>query len=242
MPADTRAGNGAASANWSCLDSFGRESTLIPRSTEQRWVYSRRFVSYLDGRPIPQLSVRACQLADIDCQDPVTVAGPAGAEGWLDLTLPEGFGGYLELSAPRFVPGLWFLGELSPTKGSYEYPISLVDLQTATEFSIAVGTELDPSRGLIFLYVFDCDGVPAADIQFTSDRNDSPWYLVTNIPSFATSVTSAHGVGGFANVQPGVSLLQSQFADGTPLGPPRAVYVRPGWGTVLVIDPSDTSL
>lgn len=64
---------------------------------------------------MPNLVVRACQQADIDCQQPVIEVGPADAQGWLDIPITDGFRGYFQITSPTVLPTALFHSRLLPT-------------------------------------------------------------------------------------------------------------------------------
>jgi hypothetical protein len=228
----------APAADWSCLESLAEESALSPTgSNGRRWTYSRQVVDYVTGQPIPNVRVRACQLLDTTCDNPVAEVASA-ADGWMEVLLTEDFNGYFEFQSATTVPHIVFPTFLSPRSGSNVVPVPLPDPQATVALTASFGIPVDLTLGIVIIYMFNCEGVPAQGLRLSSDREGEPWYTVSGFPTFAAQATSAQGLGGFVNVSPGISVVQVERGDGTPLATPQAVLVRSGWMSTLMWDPS----
>jgi hypothetical protein len=240
FPLGAAASATGAAAAWSCLSSLERQDTLVrPADAERRWVYSTRALSFLTGQVIPGLSVRACREADVNCDQPLTEARVADADGWVDVPVTEGFTGYFEFTAPTIVPAILVYNELQQNSGSLRNPLAMLEVDAVATLSAALGRPQNASLGLFITTVYDCNGLTAEGIELTHDRGGDPWYLVDGLPSFAARSTAQQGVGGFVNVSPGISAVR-MLKDGKPLGTPQSAFIRAGWSTAVVWDPSGT--
>lgn len=106
VPLDARPDATAApSTPWGCVDSLAQPSADYGATTHLRW----RYVTYSSDtcrheQPLPTLAVKACRLADTQCATPA-FQGMTDCDGYIDLDLPVGFVGYLELTPPRPIDG-----------------------------------------------------------------------------------------------------------------------------------------
>jgi hypothetical protein len=225
--------------SWACLASMERRETLIrPADDGQRWVYSVRALNLLSGQVIPELSVRACRATDVNCQDPLGEARLADQDGWVDVPVNEGFTGYFEFTAPTIVPEMIFYSRLLPSNRGLRNPHGMLERDALAALAGALGTTQSPGAGVLAMRLYDCNGSPAEGVEISQDRGGQPWYFVDGLPSRDATATTAQGLGGFANVPPGIAVLSAKLEDGMSLGPGQSVLVRAGWLTTLAFDPS----
>jgi hypothetical protein len=214
----------AAGTDWSCLDAA--PSRAGPATLGAPITYTVRLVDLGTRNPVPGMTVRVCGLTDVDCVMPVADRLLPDADGWLDIPLTEGFAGYLELRSPSTVPTSFYLNEGLRTMT--EYPFVAVTVPTFEGLRAAVGVAGDSSLGAIAVRTFDCQGAPAPGTVLTNNAGGVPFYFANGLPTITRRETDDEGLAGYINSPPGVTLLQSQLADGTVVDR-ASLIVRPGW-------------
>jgi hypothetical protein len=105
----------APDGDWSCVTTEPRQPAEIPDAPTPS-VYGVRAVDLATRQPIAGLIVRACNLTDVECVEPVTPWLNPDAEGWFDIPLTTTFTGYLELIGPETFPYMFFLNEGPPPR------------------------------------------------------------------------------------------------------------------------------
>lgn len=219
-------------ADWSCLNLPRPEAAVVsPRAPQL--LQSLQVLSSATNLVPPNVSVRACAQRDPECLAPLTPATPIDAEGWVDLTLYEGFDGYLEITADTLVPTMLFYADpLDADRSVDTVPVGVVENAVLPSLAQAIGTSQSPELGLVYLRAFDCQGVAAPGVTFSIDRAGSAFYFVGGLPSATASETSAFGLGGFVNVGPGVVVVDAELpALGRSLASAKSLLVRKGWMT-----------
>lgn len=215
--------------NWSCLQAPLPTEGGGPVAGEAaaRVVYTLQFVDLSTGATYPDVRVRACGMADITCLTPVTDFVQVDARGYVDLTLFEGFFGFLEISSPQILPSLLFLtAPLVPRLGP-EFPYALISLDSLPPLLGLLGVSAAPNSGIVASRVFDCDGQLADGVSFTGPG--VPYYFVGGLPTAAASRTDTNGLGGFVNVPSGLAMIDALSPDGRSITGPQSVVIRNGW-------------
>jgi hypothetical protein len=76
-------------------------------------------------------------------------------------------------------------------------------------------------------------------VSFNVDRAARPYYFIGDLPSVTAEATGGSGLGGFANVQPGIAVVGAAVNDtGQALGSSRTLLVRGGWLSGVRIVPA----
>jgi hypothetical protein len=224
---------------WSCLNRTAAPSSVPTFSgTVPRVVFSIQVVDLSTGNIYPDAQVRACGLADINCDDPVTDVLSVDAEGWVDVPLFQNFTGYLEIQSPDLVPYLFYLTEpLAPTS-TIEYPLAVVSLAALGPLAQLVGVDsLQASKGVIATRVFNCTGDTATGASLTTEGDGVPWYFLDGLPTGMGSETGAQGLAGYVNVSPGLAVVEARAPDGTTIAGPQSLVVRAGWLSAVYVKP-----
>src|SRR5262249_11897753 len=137
-------------------------------------------------QPIPNLTVSACGMADVDCASPIQMA-TTDANGGALLTVPlgpTGFEGFFELQGPGVPPSLVFA--YPPITADGPLAIPLLDDATFDLFTGFVGVVPDATRGHLALIAFDCAPAEAQGIEVTASSADGmsdTVYLENGLPS-----------------------------------------------------------
>lgn len=189
----------------------------------------------------PLTGVRAvlCQKLDLQCGTPVLDA-TTNAEGTLQITVPGNFAGYLKVESARFLPAMYFLPAALPADGVLQpFPL-LASGIIADALALALGAELDPSRGHMMLIAEDCMGMAVSGATFSSPQKDAStvqFYVRDLLPATEATETSEVGQGGYLNFPPGPAVLDvKQVATGLRLTT-VSVVMRPGFVSVAYIRP-----
>jgi hypothetical protein len=225
------------SPNWSCLSPTAEPAT-IPVFSEavDRVVYSIQIVDLSTGQIYPDAQVRACGVADINCENPVTDTVDVDDEGWVDLVLFRDFVGFLEVTSTEAVPYLFYLTE-PLTQSVVEYPLAVISLASLGPLVQLVGVPPEPGTGVIAIRTFDCLGGTAAGVSLSTDNEGVPWYFVDGLPTGMGTETAGDGLAGLVNVQPGLAVIDVKAPGGVSVRGPQSVVVRPNWLSAVFVRP-----
>ena len=201
------------SARWACL---GQPAARPPASGGEVAVTMEFYDSVRTDQAVRGIEVRPCARLDVTCTAPLGAAVASDNDGRATVTVPSGFDGYLEMKGPGVVPGLFFFSP-APTAAA-TYRIALVTPESFAGLAQAVGASLDPAQGHAFLFALDCartfgtfaDGV-SYEAEPVGDATRA-FYLRDRLPSTSATTTDPGGVGGFANLPPGVVSLRGRVA------------------------------
>lgn len=223
--------------DWRCVTSASIDAVdaalVTAADSTQRITQAIQFLNIGTGTVPPGALVRACGRADVDCAQPLTSDYPLTADGWVNIPLPVGFNGYLEIRAETILSTMLFLGEPLQRPRPSNYPVALVEKAILPGVSGATGTMQNDSTGLLTIRVFDCQDVSASGVSFSQQQAGVEWYYVDGLPSAEASETSSEGLGGFINTPPGVSIITTTGRAAQPLASSKRVAVRAGWMTGL---------
>lgn len=163
---------------------------------------------------------RVCRKLDVDCADPLLSGLFSGDDGKLSVHIGNGFDGYVELTLPGAMPGLYFF-DPALTKDRDILAIPIVTQDTLVRFAQLAGVDAAPDRSAVFLGAHDCLDEPAAGIRFVStDADDATatFYLIQKIPSASATATDSEGRGGLINLRAGSITVSGQLATGETVG------------------------
>jgi len=227
----------ALSADWGCLEP-GAEPPAIPVSAQSvaQVIYSVQAVDLSTGQIYPDIRMRACGLADINCENPVTDWLTVDSQGWVHLPLFRDFIGFLEVMSPEIVPYVFYLKE-PLTRSLVEYPVAVISLASLGPLIQLVGVEPQPGTGIVVIRSFDCTGKTATGVRLSSEAGGTPWYFVDGLPSSMVASTSSDGLGGLVNVAPGLAVVEVDAPTGVSIGGPQSFVVRPNWMSVAFLRP-----
>jgi hypothetical protein len=222
---------GVVPPDFSCVDTLP-----WPLPSEQSVDFDGLLLELASGEPLAAVSVTACALDDISCENPLDTA-TSGADGRFTVTLPTGqagFDGYLTMEHEDLTPTLFFLWPPVTRPGESETFYVLSDA-TWEFFHGVLGVTLDPERGHMGLQAEDCAHVPAAGVSLaasTADESTVALYI-HGLPTTEVTETDESGFGGFLNLPVGPVTLSGSVA-GEEIGAVD-VFIRAGFL-------SDTSL
>ena len=239
LPAQEMNGlNPASDERWGCLNSNSRTAEApVFSGAAPRVVLSLQIVDLSTGQIYPDAQVRACGLADITCENPVTERLQVDVRGWVDVPLFQGFTGFFEITSPQIVPYLFYLTEPVPAQSVTEYPMAAISLASLLPLIQLVGETYEEGTGLLAARAFDCSGNTASGVSLSTRNEGVPWYLVDGLPTARASMTAADGLGGYLNVSPGLALIDVKAPNGSSIAGPQSMVVRPGWMSVVYIRP-----
>jgi hypothetical protein len=220
---------GGSNGNWDCVDPVMRAAPRpVFSETVDRLVYSIQLVDLSTGQLYPDVRVRACGIADINCENPVTDMLSVDAQGWVDLPLFRNFTGFLEITSSAAVSTLFYLTD--PVEESIvEYPLALVSIASLGPLVELLGVQPEPNTGIVALRVFDCDGSTASGVSLSTDDAGMPWYFVDGLPSSTSRGTGADGLTGLVNVEPGLAEIDLRAPNGLSVDGLQSFVVRPNW-------------
>jgi hypothetical protein len=177
-------------------------------------------VDLISGAPMANVEGRVCRKLDVDCADPLSVGLLSDNDGKLSVRAGNGFDGYVELSLPGAMSGLYFF-DPALTKDRNVLAVPIVTQGTLVRFAQLAGVEAVPDRSAVFLGAHDCLDEPAAGVRFAStDADDATatFYLIQKIPSASATTTDSEGRGGLINLRAGSITLSGQLATGETVG------------------------
>ncbi|MET0413764.1 MAG: hypothetical protein ABW217_20815, partial [Polyangiaceae bacterium] len=192
--------------DWSCVPET--QQPALPANTAQPITYALQIANLITQQPLANATVRACFRGDVECAMPIGPTLTSDATGVVQLTLFEGFNGFLEIRVEGMVPTLAFF----PSAWSSELipfmellPVLLLPVQALPVLASASNVQIDLSAGLVSMYAYDCEGPSAAGVRLAIDSTSAvPYAFVDDLPVVGRDVTSESGIVGFVNVQPGI--------------------------------------
>jgi hypothetical protein len=217
------------SPEWACLTPTVEPATVpVFADTVARVVYSIQVVDLSTGKIYPDAQVRACGVADVNCENPVTETMSVDDKGWVDLPLFRDFTGFLEISSSEAVPYLFYLTE-PLTQSIVEFPLAIISRASLGPLVQLLGVDLLPGTGVIATRAFDCLGGPAPGVTLSSANEGVPWYFVDGLPTSGGEATAPDGLGGLVNVPEGLAVVDLEAPNGVSIRGPQSVVVRPNW-------------
>jgi hypothetical protein len=225
----------ALGADWSCLGT-AQDRAPAPGMLGAPVVYSLRLVDLATQEPVPDVVVDACALTDITCNAPVASRLTPDAEGWVNVPLTSNFTGYLEIESPGTVPYLFHLPD-DGIRTMRDFPLLLIDLESFGALQQALRIQADPTLGAIAMRAFDCQGNPAPGVALQTNSGGVPFYFENGLPNTTRRVTDAAGLAGFIGAVPGVTLLESELANGTTTST-KSLIIRSSWMTSVFMRPA----
>lgn len=256
----------APQTRWSCLSqepglqTYGRDELAAV-------TYVVPIGSVLSPTVMPEgLAIALCQINDVVCSAPLTPAINEALEvppGVLALDIPYGFEGYLMLTAPGYVPTMYyFQGPIIGFDGAAYVvgePILLYDAPTLGDqlYLLLSGVEagLSVDAGFLTVRAIDCLGQVSNGVRVELVGASAPGWVELNglmVLNYDGSLTTdASGIAGFVNqAAPGTMIVEgvapadcgsNDSPDGACSPEQRygrmAVRVRPGAMTITELRP-----
>jgi hypothetical protein len=223
-------------AHWACVGAFSWP-TFDTGDPVALTVHATTFASS-GATAFPDALVKVCGRSDGDCTSPLSQAS-TDADGRLTVTLPAGFNGYLDVTAPDTMESLVYLSwPITMATSTYELQLGPYELYKGLVESDN-GT-VDDTKGALFVYTRDCLGAPAPGVALTIVPLDVAkyFYFVNGSPVDAQTTTTTDAIGGFANVNAGtVTLTANLGVKGKKLALFTA-HVRPATLTYVTLTPT----
>jgi hypothetical protein len=231
---------GSTGANWSCVEGVAPPPPArapVAAGAVPSAIYSLQFVDLSTGALYPDITGRACGIADPDCLNPV--AGPltVDAEGWIDFPLFEGFTGFIEVKSNVILPTLFYVVEPITANMPPEYPLAVVSIDSVVTLTLLTGVQPLPRTGIFAGRTFDCDGYTAPGVALSINIPGSPYYFLGGLPSGVARVTDSMGLGGFSNLTPGLAILDATLPGARSIAGPQTAVIREGWLSVIFFRP-----
>lgn len=219
---------------WSCL---GHVKWPAGTSTSVTVVLNMTDLS--SGAPVAAVSARVCRKLDIACSDPLQSDLVSDSTGRVAILVPQGFDGYVELSAPEAMRGSYFF--YPPLTSDREIPsVPILRAKDLATFAGAAGATLTADRGHVMVRAYNCLGQTAEGVHFSSPEGDSStvsFYMIKGIPSTKQTETDNTGQGGLLNLRVGSVTLTGQLANGDAMGA-LSVFTRAGELTYTAVVPA----
>jgi hypothetical protein len=217
---------------WACLDQPPPNSAnpLVPT------VDLAMQVADTVTNAIPEkLTARACGKRDVYCDTPLAEPVSPSGDGGLHLSVPQGFDGFLEITSPSTIPTMYFVDR--PLMHNTTRSLAIISTLALNGLAMQAGLRLESTLGHVLIYVFDCMGAPASDVQLSNGAGGLPFIFVDGLPNLGQDVTSVQGIGGFVNVTPGYSLLEGRRRSSSQVVGTTNVVVRGGWFSYIDVRP-----
>ena len=200
---------------------------------------AREFVS--DQAP-KGLKASACRVNDIGCADPIASFEDSSGMGMIELDLPLGFDGFLDVRSDETLPALWYFTQ-PITAPRVAKSLGMVAPGTLSLLAAITGYTVEADKGVVVLEAFDCSKTAVGGIHFEESKHAAvPFFIIDSTPSAESTVTvrdekTDNAPGGFLNATPGFTLFTARIGvDGPVLGEFNA-HVRANTVTYLDIYP-----
>jgi hypothetical protein len=222
--------------NYACVGVFPD-----PVPTSEEIDYTFRVVTFLSEGNVPDITVNACALDDVDCETPIDTA-TSDEDGLATVTLPTtdgAFDGYLEIEDDMLLPTLVFFNPPISEAPFGPPNILVLPLETWEGFYDAVAVTPIAERGQLGLQALECPLTPGAGMSFEADTDDiesDAVYIINSIPSLAADATDFSGLAGIFNVPVG-PITVTGTVDGQEIGTATA-FIRAGTLSEVAIYPT----
>lgn len=219
---------------WSCLG-----HVVWPTSGSGTVTATLTTTDLITSQPVPGVPARVCRKLDTTCAEPVLTDLVSDDAGQLSITVPQGFDGYVELSAAGAMRGSYFFNP--PLTSDRQIPaVPILQATELTTFASLAGANLMAERGQLMVGAHSCLGQPTEGVRFSSVEGDDAtvaFYMIKTIPSTKQSETDGSGWGGLLNLLPGSVTLTGQLATGQTIGT-LSVFARAGEVTYTAMVPA----
>lgn len=226
---------------WSCLTQRPASPAVLA-DRNRPLAYRGAWLDIGTRAAPPNLRARACSIADPGCSQPLTPYVAADANGVLQLQLFHGFAGYLEVLSDVTVPTLAFFASTftADTSTVFDEGVNRMLVQPGAFVTLADlnGVEIQPAAGYVGVFSLDCFGNLVEDVELSLDYAGAiRFYFSNNFPSISLQTTTTEGYGGFVNVPGGQATVSATHAPTGELVRTASLFVRPGWGSTIVLSP-----
>jgi hypothetical protein len=204
--------------------------------------YSVRVVDFVSGMPRQDLKIKACRNSDLNCDDPVATFVDSKQTGKVQLELPTGFLGFLEVKSDAVDTLLYVTKPI--VEDTVDRDITVPTLETIDLLASLLEYTWDMDKGLVVLEVLDCSEAPQSGIHFACQAGGDGFYMVNGIPFKSEQMTMYDPMnntaeGGFINVPQGLVQFSAQLGvDGDVMSLGSVdVQIRPSTLTIIELHP-----
>jgi len=183
--------------------------------------YAFKVVEFVSRKPPENLSAIACRSNDVGCGKPWGPVTDADGDGVLELQLPRGFLGFVEVKSAALTALSYLTKPLLVDTVDRDLQVSAHE--TVKLLAMYDNTTFDESKGIVLLEAFDCKGMPVGGVHFTESKGSAtPFYIVNHVPNSDVSESVYDSVnnvadGGFLNVPPGFITFSARYGVEGPL-------------------------
>lgn len=223
---------------WGCIQS-NRQQVPPPEERPETVTYTVSIVDWVTNEAPPGLQIKVCNRIDALCAEPLSTLAPP-PEREISFELPARLEVYLEIVAEGTVPATFYF-DGPVVEDRVGGLIQLLRLTTAVGLAQQfLGTQLDPTTGVLSLRSHDCNGVIASGAVFAIEPNVGlPFTLINGAPSLSVVPTDASGLAGFVNVPEGGFLARGFVADEDREFGLANFSVKPGWFSLVEVRSSN---
>ncbi|MEO8901957.1 MAG: hypothetical protein ABI488_08815 [Polyangiaceae bacterium] len=225
---DSAAGDSAAGDNasgGSVLTPLGCPAVAASPTPTVKLSFSVSYAAAVPTLP-EQFKILACKRLDAECGTPV--GGPVLADNGalIDLEVPTGFQGFLQITNSQTVSVMVFLGAKAQQDTRF-WDQTIPTEGDVTLLGIVTKTQIDPTLGGLIMIARDCERNPIAGVVASNSTGGTGYYFSAMSPDKTLKFTTDEGAAGFVNVPLGTAILGGTF-EGRPLSP-TSVESRAGW-------------
>lgn len=219
---------------WGCVQG-NRPSTPPPEERPESVTYTVSIVDWVTNEAPPGLVVKVCNRIDALCAEPLSTVMPP-PEREISFELPARLEVYLTLEATGTVPATFYF-DGPVVEDRLGGLIQLLRFTTVAGLAQTfLGTQLDPTMGVMSLRSHDCNGAIAEGAVFELEPNSGvPFTLINGAPTRAIVPTDASGLAGFVNVPEGGFLARGFVAAENREFGLANFNVKPGWFSLVEV-------
>lgn len=203
--------------------------------------YDVKLVDYVTKAPIANVRGRFCERFDPYCTAPVH-EDSSDADGILHVRVPAGFDGLIIGDGGGIMTTVQVVDPpIVAAPAIVPQPLTLITPAQADLILTLFELTPDAEAGQVVATALDCDGKPAAGVQFEIGVPGATiGYLANGLPDPSATATDGSGTGGIFNVPPGFYLITAKTADGRVYGRARTP-VGAGMITTVAVTPQQTT-
>lgn len=222
---------------WACLGNVP-EPVETPGATH---IWSGRLIDIATREPPPDLNVKLCSNPDVECTNPLADGVPVASDGAVELVVPSGFEGYVELTSEAIAPAILSLGPPIVEDVVDVAPVELLPPGTVETLAVALDLPFNPMRGQALVLHQDCDANPSAGMVLSADTADQETlvlYIAGDLPDPNLTATLENGNAGIFNVPLGFTTLTSTRQDTGEAVGSNVIFMRAGFLTYVSLAPT----
>lgn len=223
---------------WGCVQG-SRQQVPPPEERPETVMYTVSIVDWVTNEAPPGLQIKVCNRIDGLCAEPLSTLTPP-PEREVSFELPARLEVYLEIVAEGTVPATFYF-DGPVVEDRVGGLIQLLRLTTAVGLAQQfLGTQLDPTTGVLSLRSHDCNGAISGGAVFALEPSVGlPFTLINGAPSLSVVPTDSSGLAGFVNVPEGGFLARGFVADDEREFGLANFSVKPGWFSLVEVRSSN---